>query len=73
MQVIKHASDFDSLEGNRLLGTPPQLRNNASIAFAGEGNVLLVEAGVVVEGEIRFQGSNSLVVLSRNKHPYYFI
>ena len=70
MQVIKQASDFDHLEDNLFLGTPPSLQNNASIAFAGKNNVLLVEPGVKIEGKVRFQGDNSLVALSSNKHTY---
>ena len=66
MQAIKQASDFDRLEDNLLLGTPPSLQNNASITFAGKNNVLLVEPGVKIEGRVKFQGDNSLVVLSSN-------
>lgn len=71
MQVIMQASDFDRLEDNLFLGTPPSLQNNASIAFAGKNNVLLVEPGVKIEGKVKFQGDNSLVVLSSNKHTYF--
>ena len=53
------------------LAPPPSLQNNASIAFAGKNNVLLVEPGVKIEGKVKFQGDNSLVVLSSNKHTYF--
>lgn len=71
MQVIKQASDFDRLEDNLLLGTLPLLQKNASITFTGKNNVLLAEPGVKIEGGIKFQGDNSLVVLSSNKHTYF--
>ena len=53
------------------LAPPPSLQNNASITFAGKNNVLLVEPGVKIEGRVKFQGDNSLVVLSSNKHTYF--
>lgn len=44
---------------------------SAKITFAGENNILFIEDGVCLKNSvISFQGNNSVVYLSRNRHTY---
>ena len=55
--------------GNRIIGNFSKC--NTKIRFRGNGNVLIVEDGVELRGSrLAFRGDNSLVYLSKNKHPY---
>lgn len=47
------------------------LENGAKVTFTSDGNILIVEDGVRISGgSINFNGTGSLVYLSRNRHPY---
>ncbi len=62
-----------NVNGNYIFVNPQNSKMEGSkITFHGTGNVLFVEDGVNLSNStIGFQGSNSIVYLSKNRHIYY--
>lgn len=68
--VVDCADGLESLDKNVFAGSAP-IMANSTITFEGSNNVLYCENGVSLKGcKIRFNGSNGLIVLGKNKHVY---
>ena len=69
--TINSPEELAQLEnGNRFLGTPPEMKSSA-IRFNGRNNVLYCEEGVVLDHcSITFHSDNSLVVLGKSSRDY---
>lgn len=60
-----------STYGNNMIMGNLNHMENSTIKFIGNGNLLFVEDGVkLLDSDITFKGSNSLVYLSSNKNSY---
>lgn len=69
MEITESNELLGDLEGNTFVGELPTLKNS-KIVFAGQGNILFCEPGVVIQSSlIRFRGNNSLIMLGKTKHP----
>lgn len=70
MQVLTSQEDLLAISDNSFVGTPPKM-TNCRIEFAGKGNILFCEEGVMLSGgSIKFSGDNGLVVLRRSRYYY---
>lgn len=48
-----------------------EMKNGAKVTFIGKNNILYVEDGVcLIRSSIKFCGNNSVMCLSRSRHPY---
>ena len=71
MQEVKDGEGLLAIEDNVFIGTPPEIDAKSLVRFKGTGNVLFCEEGVSLKAsKINFNGSNGLIALGRNKHPY---
>lgn len=56
---------------NEIIGNPVLI--NSKVDFLGNHNILYCEEGVTIKDSyIKFNGDNSIVYLSQNRHTYYF-
>ncbi|MGN0394904.1 MAG: acyltransferase [Coprococcus sp.] len=74
MELLTSFNDIESeVKQNKVYANPQKSSlENSKITFRGTGNILFVEDGVRLSNcTIGFQGSNSVVYLSKNRHIYY--
>lgn len=74
METVTTFNDVTSpINGNYVFVNPQNSKmDGGKITFHGTGNVLFVEDGVNLSNStIGFQGSNSILYLSKNRHIYY--
>lgn len=70
MHAVSKQEDLLTISDNTFVGTPPKM-TNCRIEFAGKGNILFCEEGVMLSGgSIKFSGDNGLVVLRRSRYYY---
>lgn len=64
MQSFLNFEDFSSVENNKIIGAPVEMKNS-KIEFYGEHNILFFDENVVLDSStIRFLGNDSVVFIS---------